>query len=165
MGVEYSYQNLSLTKETAMDFSDSKHDVAGLTFQGATEMDPEQICKAEVLDALGAWRQRPDHQSSGAELLRVENCAVFSITYEGKAGEYWPDEPMNDIGEILLRDFLYRDGICSLSDEQVRLYHLEYNIMALTGDEYLLICPYLTDSGNISGILVVCVTMMIQKTM
>jgi hypothetical protein len=35
--------------------------------------------------------------------------------------------------------------------------------MALTGDEYLLICPYLTEAGNISGIVVVTVTKMIRE--
>jgi hypothetical protein len=35
---------------------------------------------------------------------------------------------------------------------------MKYNIMALSGDEYVLVCPYLTEAGNISGILVVCVT-------
>jgi len=33
--------------------------------------------------------------------------------------------------------------------------------MALTGDEYLLVCPYMTAAGNVSGIVVVTVTKMI----
>jgi hypothetical protein len=39
---------------------------------------------------------------------------------------------------------------------------MKYNIMALAGDEYVLICPYLTAAGNISGILIVCVTKMMR---
>jgi len=146
-----------------MNFSDSKHNLAGLTVQHSTEIDPDKQCREEVIDALIAWRHRPDHQLSGAELLQVKNCGVFSITYEGKSGEHWPDEPMNDLSESLVRDFLYRDGICTFSDEHVRLFHLQYNMMAMSGDEYLLICPYLTDSGNISGIAVVCVTKMLRQ--
>ena len=151
------------TMTDVRDFSDTKHNLAELAFQGATDMDPEQSCKQEVIDALESWRGRADHLSSGADLLRIDNCTAFCITYEGKAGEYWPDESMNDITETLVREFLYRDGICSLSDERVRLIHMKYNVMASEGDEYVLVCPYLTASGNISGIVVVCVTRMIRK--
>ena len=87
---------------------------------------------------------------------------LFSITYEGEAGEYWPDESMTDITETLVREFLYRDGICSLTDERVRLIRMKYNVMASEGDEYVLVCPYVTAAGNISGIVVVCVNMMLR---
>jgi len=32
----------------------------------------------------------------------------------------------------------------------------------LSVDEYVLVCPYLTEAGNISGIVVVCVTKMMR---
>ena len=64
---------------------------------------------------------------------------------------------------MLIREFLYRDGICSLTVEQVRLIRMKYHIMALDGDEHVLICPYLTEAGNISGIVIVCATKMINK--
>lgn len=76
--------------------------------------------------------------------------------------DYWPNESENDISETLIREFLYHDGICTLSDERVRLFHASYTIMALNGDEYLLVCPYLTATGNVSGIVVVTVTKMIR---
>lgn len=140
------------------DFTDHKHTVAELAFQGAEELDIQQHCGPETIAMLDEWRKRPDHNASGADMFRMEHCPRFSITYQGDAREYWPDESENDIVETLVRDFLYRDGICSISDERVRFYHLKYNIMALAGDEYVLVCPYLTEAGNISGILVVCVT-------
>ncbi len=141
-----------------MDFSDHKHELAELAFQGAEEMDLEQTGISEMLDAVETWRNRADHQLSGAEVFRWAHCPVFSITYEGKAAEYWPDEKQNDIIETLVREFLYRDGICSLTDESVHLIHMKYNIIALAGDEYVLVCPYLTEAGHISGIVVVSVT-------
>lgn len=144
------------------DFSDGKHDLAELVFQGAEELDPTRSCKREVIDALDAWRQRPDHVSSGADLLHVTNCAQFSITYDGKGGEYWPGESDNDISETLIREFLYPDGICTLADERVRLIRMKYNIMAMSGDEFVLVCPYLTEAGNVSGVVVVCVTKMMR---
>jgi len=144
-----------------MDFSDNKHNLAELAFHGATEVAPEQICTKDVIRALATWSHRPNHQSSGSDLLRLDDCAIFSIDYEGKARDYWPNESENDISETLVREFLYHEGICTLSDERVRLFHARYTIMALTGDEYLLVCPYLTVTGNISGIVVVTVTKMI----
>jgi hypothetical protein len=144
-----------------MDFSDNKHNLAELAFHGATEVVPEQICTKDVIQALATWSHRPNHQLSGSDLLRLDDCALFSIDYEGKAGDYWPNESKNDISETLIREFLYHEGICTLSDERVRLFHVRYTIMALTGDEYLLVCPYLTVAGNISGIVVVTITKMI----
>ncbi len=147
-----------------MDFSDNKHNLADLVFHGATEVDPEQTCTKDAVQALTTWSHRPNHQSSGSELLRLHDCALFSIDYVGKARDYWPDESENDISETLIREFLYHDGICTLSDERVRLFRASYSIIALDGDEYLLVCPYLTAAGNISGIVVVTVTKMIRRT-
>ncbi len=141
-----------------MDFSDNKHNLAELAFHGATEVASEQICTKDVIQALATWSHRPNHQLSGSDLLRLDDCALFSINYEGKVRDYWPNESENDISETLIREFLYHEGICTLSDERVRLFHVRYTIMALTGDEYLLVCPYLTAAGNISGIVVVTVT-------
>jgi hypothetical protein len=144
-----------------MDFSDNKHNLAELAFHGATEVAPEQVCTKEVIQALATWSHRPNHQLSGSDLLRLDDCAIFSIDYEGKARDYWPNESENDISETLIREFLYHEGICTLSDERVRLFNVRYTIMALTGDEYLLVCPYLTAAGNISGIVVITITKMI----
>ena len=147
------------------NFSDHKHELAELAFQGATEMDLEQSGIPAMFEVLAAWRDRSNHLASGAELFRMPDCPIFSISYEGKAGEYWPNESENDIIETLVREFLYRDGICSLTDERIRLIHMKYNVMALAGDELVLVCPYLTDAGNISGIVVVCVTKMMHQHM
>ena len=102
-----------------MDFSDNKHDVAELAFHGATEVDIQQTCTTDITEALATWSHRPNRQLSGSELLRLDGCTLFSINYEGKARDYWPNESKNDISETLIREFLYRDGICSLSDEQI----------------------------------------------
>jgi hypothetical protein len=146
-----------------MDFSDKEHSLAELVFQGATELESMQEFGEEAKKALMAWRHRSDPQSSGAEFLQVPDCSIFSITYEGTAGDYWPSESETEMTETLIREFLYRDGICSLTDERVRLISMKYQIMALDGDEQVLICPYLTEAGNISGVVVVCVTKMIHK--
>ena len=145
-----------------MDFSDNKHNLAELAFHGATEVDPEQICTKDVIEALATWSHRSNHRSSGSDLLRLDDCAFFSINYEGKCRDYWPNESENDISETLIREFLYHEGICTLSEERARLFHVRYTIMALQGDKYLLVCPYLTATGNISGIVVVTVTKTIR---
>lgn len=146
-----------------MRFSDAQHNLAELVFNDAIEVDPASICPAELLEKMQSWRDRPDHHQPGAELLQAEHCTLFSISYEGKTADYWPNESANQIGETLIRDFLYRDGICALSDELVRLFHIKYRMMAIDGDEYMLVCPYLTESQNISGIVVVCLTKMLRR--
>ena len=146
-----------------MDFSDDQHSLAELVFQGATELESTQQAGEEANNALMAWRRRSDLNSSGAELLQMPDCTAFSITYEGEASDYWPSESANEMAEILIREFLYRDGICSLSDSRERLICMKYQVMAMDGNEYVLICPYLTEAGNISGIVVVCATKMMNK--
>jgi hypothetical protein len=146
-----------------VDFSDDQHSLAELVFQGATEIELLQQVGEEASNALAAWRHRPDLISSGAELLRMPECTVFAISFEGEASDYWPSEPANEMTEVLIREFLYRDGICSLSDTHVRLICMKYQMMAMEGNEYVLICPYLTEAGNISGIVVVCATKMMNK--
>ncbi len=145
-----------------MNFSDNKHNLAELAFHGATEVAPEQTCTKDVIQALATWSHRRNHHLPGSDLLRLDDCALFSIDHKGKCRDYWPNETENDISETLIREFLYHEGICTLSDERARLFHVRYTIMALQGDEYLLVCPYLTATGNISGIVVVTVTKMIR---
>jgi hypothetical protein len=146
-----------------MDFSDNQHSLAELIFQGATELESMQQVGEEASNALEAWRRRSDLNSSGAELLHMPECTAFTISYEGEASEYWPNEPANEMTEGLIREFLYRDGICSLSDARVRLICMKFQIMAMDGDEYVLICPHLTEAGNISGIVVVSATKMVNE--
>ncbi len=146
-----------------MDFSDKKHNAAELAFHGATEVDIQQTCTTDITEALATWSYRPNRQLSGSELLRLDGCTLFSINYKGKTRDYWPNESENDISETLIREFLYHGGICSLSDERIRLFYARYTVMALTGDEYLLVCPYLTEAANVSGIVVVTITKIIRK--
>ena len=113
-----------------MDFSDKKHNVAELAFHGATEVDIQQTCTTDITEALATWSHRPNRQLSGSELLRLDCCTLFSINYEGKTSDYWPNESENDISETLIREFLYHGGICSISDEQIRLFHARYSVMA-----------------------------------
>ncbi len=145
-----------------MDFSDKKHNAAELAFHGATEVDIQQACTTDITEALATWSHRPNRQLSGSELLRLDGCTLFSINYAGKTRDNWPNESENDISETLIREFLYHGGICSISDERIRLFHARYSVMALTGDEYLLVFPYLTAAGNVSGIVVVTVTKTIR---
>ena len=44
------------TMTDVKDFSDTKHYLAELAFQGAEEMDPEESCQQVVIDALAVWR-------------------------------------------------------------------------------------------------------------
>ena len=49
------------TREVMMDFSDNRHNVAELAFQGASEIDPQSTCKPDVMDAMATWSDKPDH--------------------------------------------------------------------------------------------------------
>jgi hypothetical protein len=145
-----------------MDFSDSKHRMVEVSIHHTTELDVEETCRPEILERVDQWRARPDHSESGASMLRDDSCTSFSISYEGKSGDYWPTESKNDISESLVRDFLYHDGICSLTDERVRLFRLQYRVIAIDGDDHLLVCPYITKEKNISGIVVVSVNKVLR---
>ena len=129
--MRYNRCGIDLKEGNGMDFSDSKHSLAELAFQGATESESMQDFSEEAKKALRAWRNRSVPRLSGAELLQMPGCSVFSITYEGQAGEYWPNERENEMTETLIRDFLYRDGIgdgdmgrCRVQTKLIKRWHI-----------------------------------------
>ena len=148
-----------------MNFSDEQHSPVGFIFHGATELDPEHACTADVIDALTAWDRRSNHESPGLELLQLDGCPRFLISHDGQAKSYWPSPSKNDISETLIREFLYHDGICQLADERVHLFHVKYRTMSMINADCLLVCPYLTASGNISGIVVILVNKKIRESL
>jgi len=148
-----------------MNFSDKNHTPDGFIFHGAVELDPKDACTEEVIEALAAWNNRADHASSGIDLLQLDGCPHFLISYEGHAEDYWPSRPENDISETLIREFLYHEGICKLSDDRPHLFHVKYRMMSMVDADCLLVCPYLSTSGNIAGIVVVLVTKKIRESM
>ena len=146
-----------------MEFSENRHHLAELVFHGATELDPEKIFPKDVIQTLATWNDRPNRELSGADLLQLDGCALFSINYEGDARNYWPNESENEFTEILVREFMYRNGIRALADNRAQLFRARYSLIALSGDEYLLVCPYLTAAGDIAGLVVVTVTKLFGK--
>lgn len=146
-----------------MGFSDEKHNPVGFVLHRVEEVDPGAACKQELLDALASWRQRPNHESPGLETLCFEGCPQFSISYDGHARNYWPSQLDNEISETVVREFLFHDGICKLEDEQAHLFHLRYRVLSAQQNDCLLVCPYLSAAGNISGIVVVLVTRKIRE--
>ncbi|MEM8815743.1 MAG: hypothetical protein AAGE85_07930 [Pseudomonadota bacterium] len=140
-----------------MDFTQSKFSLADLIFQGATEHEPTALCNEAVLEALDTWQSRPAATEPGTDIFRLEHTRSFAIRYDGEASEHWPDEDSNWLGETLVREFLFREGICLLEGFEPRLYLAKYKIEAVIDREYLLVCPYPTESGNIGGMTVVCV--------
>ena len=148
-----------------MNFSDASHNPDGIIFHGATELEPEQACTADVIDALAVWDQRSNRESPGLELLQLDGCPHFLISHDGEAKDYWPSRSENDISETLIREFLYHEGICQLSDDRAHLFHVKYRMMSMVDADCLLVCPYLSASGNISGIVVVVVTKKIRESL
>ncbi len=147
-----------------IDFSDSDFNLADLVFQGATEHEPAELCNDQVLDTLKAWRQRTVATEPAASAFRLEQTRSFVISYQGHAADYWPDKAGNWIGECLVREFLFRDGICQLDSLEARLYTAKYKLEALIDVEYLLVCPYPTEAGNINGMVVVCVNQHLRSS-
>ncbi len=140
-----------------MDFSKSTFSLADLIFQGATLHEPAELCNDTVLAALSDWRRRAEPTAPLSTAFQLEDTRSFAIRYDGETSEYWPDEDSNWLGECLIREFLFRDGICVLDSLEPRLYLAKYKIEAVIDREYLLVCPYPTEAGNLGGTLVVCV--------
>ena len=146
-----------------MNFSDHNHALAGFVCQSTEEIDPSLACTQDMVDALTVWSRRPNHELPGLELLQLDGCPHFLLSRDGKATDYWPNESQNDISEILIRESLYHGGICTLTNDRARLFNLKYKLLSIIGTDSLLVCPYLTHAGSISGILVVLVTKNINQ--
>lgn len=147
-----------------MRFSDPRHTMSELVFQGAHEAAVAEVCDERLLSALGEWEQRSDITDPRANLFHFDNTRAFTISYDGVSGNYWPDEDSNTLGETLIREHFYVDGICRLPDLNARLYVVKYKIQALYDSEYLLVCPYPTRSNNLAGLVVICANHLLRAS-
>jgi hypothetical protein len=123
-----------------MNFSDSQHALAGFVCQSTEEIDPSQACSQDLTDAVAAWSRRPNHELPGLGLLQLDGCPHFLMSHDGKATDYWPNESQNDISEILIREFLYHDGIYELTNDRARLFNVKYKLLSITDADFLLVC-------------------------
>ena len=139
------------------NFRDEDAVIGFIVFQGAREAEIDSVCDAEMRDAIAGWCDRSQPTRPQPELLHVESTRSFVITYQGDSSEYWPSKKENQIGEALVRDFLFHDGICTLNDLKPRYYRTIYRVEALEEIEHLVVLPYPTESENIAGVVVVCV--------
>ena len=139
------------------DFSDRQQVELEPVFQGAHEEAIDALGNDSVLTALARWRERSPQSDSGVDRLRLEQTRSFTISYDGESGSYWPDKSSNLVGETLVRKFLFRQGICQLDGLAPRLYVAKYKVEVMNATEYLLVCPYPTEAGNIAGLAVVCI--------
>jgi len=132
--------------------------VLGLSVQSIHELRPDDPrLEAEVRSALERWRDEQMPGSHNAHLFQLERTMGFCISYDDEADSYWPDQAANALPEALVREFLYSDGICRLTDLDPRLYSVHFRLFAIEDTEYLLVCPYRSRAGNIGGLVVICV--------
>lgn len=147
-----------------MNFHDIEHDFATLSFHGIEDMALDSCSDTKVLDAISIWKSRDDIHASGISSLQLENTRGFFIDYQGSSSQHWPDEKSNMLGESLVREYLFSDGICSLGSDTIRLVKIKYSVMAGEyGTEYLLICPVTTHSNNIAGLSIVCTNKYVRQ--
>ncbi|MEM9305637.1 MAG: hypothetical protein AAGE01_26240, partial [Pseudomonadota bacterium] len=144
------------TKLTIMSTFHSDNSLGEMTFHGARELSLDGLLSDAAAQCLARWRHREDATDSAAELFDLDKAPSFVISYDGKSGHYRPDQPMNAVPETIIREFLYGDGICSLTDMEVRAFAADYSVITEDAIEYLLVCPFPTEAGNVGGLVVVC---------
>jgi len=145
-----------------MKFTDTKRDSVPISVQNVEELQYEDWSSTELLNCIEIWSGREDKNTPGSEFFELENTRSFVISYDGKASHYWPGEDENFTEESLIREFLFHEGICQVTSLELRLFRVNYSIVNISDDEYLLVCPFNTESGNIAGIVVVCLTKLIK---
>lgn len=139
------------------EFTDVEHSLSDLIFQGAEEFSAQAVCDTTIQSILTSWEKRQDPASPDMHLFELDSTRCFTIDYQGNAGNYWPDETSNFVGESIIRQSLFENGICNLQEMTPKLYVSRYKMIAMEDIEFLLVCPYPTAHGNIGGLIVVCV--------
>ena len=140
-----------------MDFSDADRNTNELTIQGVTTQSPDRHCNEAMLRKLEAWTKRKAIHEASAHIFEMDQALGFSISYKGVASSYFPNKQKNWLSESLIRGALYENGVCTLTDTTPLVHAVQYRVQAIDGTEHLLVCPFLTQAGNIAGITVVCV--------
>lgn len=139
-------------------FADGDNIADLLVFQGAKEMGSLEPVDSEMMDALERWKCRPKKSEVDLEHFKIDDVLCFAIDYQGNASGHWPSKEATVLPETLIRTFLFHNGICDLNDPSATLYfQATYKILALDGVEHLFVGAYPTPSGNIGGLVVVCV--------
>ena len=139
------------------NFSDAEHSVADMVFQSAEFKPLDSLQNAELVRAVKMWECRDDITDPAADLLHLEGTNSFCISYEGISDRHWPSKEATFLSEATVRAALFHEGICNLTDFEPMLVCSRYKLMAVTGSEQLVICPYCTEGGHIAGIVVVSV--------
>lgn len=139
------------------DFTNQDKSLPELVIQGISEPNVYECCNEEMLAMVESWRSRESKYSASAELFNRDDTQVFAISYRGEADSYWPTSEANMFAEALIRDVVYKDGICTLEGFEPRMFKIKFHVVVMQETEYLLVLPYSTESGNIGGLTVVCV--------
>ena len=139
------------------NFSDAEHSVADMVFQGSELRPLGSLRNEDLMEAIRAWEIRDDVTDPAVHLLRLADTNSFCISYEGESDRHWPCREATFVSEAIVREALFRDGICKLTEFDPTLIYSRFKLMATSGVEQLLVCPYRTKAGNIAGVLVVSV--------
>lgn len=139
------------------DFSDTEHTLGEIIYNGAPSHPVDSYCNETVLDAIATWQARPSPFDPRPDILNLPKTRGFVISYTGETSDYWPNLEDNQLGETLIREFLFHDGICRLDALTPKFYAVNYKVVAMDGTEYLLVLPFPTASDNIAGVVVICV--------
>ena len=144
-------------------FGSHPDNAGAVVFQGYRELDLDRMLKPHVAEALATWRRRDDQARLEIDRLSLDETMGFAISYDGRSSNHWPDIASNQLGETLVRGFLFENGICSVSDMAPRLFRVAYHVIAIQDNEYLLVAPFPAESGGVGGLVVVCVNRVIVK--
>ena len=139
------------------DFTKPERSLPELIIQGTVDLNVEQYTDDHMLNLVQKWNRRSEPYAPESDIYCTDKTQVFTISYEGETDSYWPSMDSNMFAEALVRDVLYTDGICSLESMDPKLFQIKFKVLAMIETEYLLILPYPTESGNIAGLVVVCI--------
>ncbi|PWG63515.1 hypothetical protein DEM34_08090 [Spiribacter halobius] len=115
-----------------------------------------RVCDAAVRGALRRWQARSDPEDSGIDHLRLPDTYGFRLTADGSARDHWPTPDDALLSETLSRQTILRRGLASVIGTRPRLFGVRYSVIAVEGEEWLLLCPYAA-AGTVAGACVVCV--------
>lgn len=128
---------------------------AMLTFNGVEDASATDVFSADYLDQVRRWQDRSTPSAPEPQMLEDDSVALFYLSAEGAASDYFPDAKTNDIGESLFREFAERQGELEDVDRDPRCVKVRYKVLDESASLFQLLCPCFDEQGALLGFVIV----------
>lgn len=125
-----------------------------VVFGGAVRLPLEPTLDPVTTAALTRWLHRPDRRAPFPECFHAPDVSCILMDAQVRPAAYFPRASANVLVESIVRTFVFPHGVSSVASLDPFILRSIYKVIAVEGQQYLLVCPFLDIEGQRVGGLV-----------